>query len=71
MSTGAVTVLLSNGDVSSCDGVEWVSINNEGKRVAKPLFGFPLTNFEDPLYKLCFEGVALTVDEGNGGLNLV
>ncbi|KAK2951395.1 putative Mitogen-activated protein kinase kinase kinase 5 [Blattamonas nauphoetae] len=72
MSSGEVAVLLANGDVSLCDGNEWMSVNSKGERVARPLFSFPLlppdldfSESDDPdiiLLRDCFKDVSLPSD---------
>ncbi|KAK2964923.1 hypothetical protein BLNAU_224 [Blattamonas nauphoetae] len=42
MSSGETAVLLGNGDISVCDGNEWMSVNEKGQRTIRPLFSIPL-----------------------------
>jgi hypothetical protein len=62
LSNGRVAVLLADGDLSLCDGNEWLSINKTGKRVAKPLFSFNLINLEDKICARSFQGVSFPLE---------
>ncbi|KAK2954246.1 hypothetical protein BLNAU_10745 [Blattamonas nauphoetae] len=73
MSSGEVAVLLANGDMSLCDGNEWMSVNSKGERVARPLFSFPLLppdivfadsdDSEIILLRDCFKDVSLPEED--------
>ncbi|KAH7821618.1 uncharacterized protein MONOS_9351 [Monocercomonoides exilis] len=63
LSNGAAAVLLANGDLSACNGDEWVSVGRDGSRVSRPLFKFPLIDRTKDIVQKCFGSGDENVEE--------
>ncbi|KAK2960112.1 hypothetical protein BLNAU_4995 [Blattamonas nauphoetae] len=66
-SSGTVGIMMPNGDVSVCNGDEWMTLNESGESTARPLFSVPIVpedavSEEDRMVKECFDGIVFPAE---------